>query len=272
MSMSARLFLIATATLLATAACPLSAQSGARYTVTMSGDKGRPSRAVVTVLGDRSRIQPIHERDDANSGESSYMIISGGKLYSIEPDKREYNVNKPEDFENVVGTALRAVSPMVKMHIDDTDVSGEELDDADRVLGFSTRHFRLTQKFTLSVSAFGLSAGDEASEHEVVTDYWFAPDAKLPRNPLVELIAAAPTAPAQQSGSFTRQSAKIRESLFKGMPMRIVVRSREGGDNQLEEKARIEITQLERIAVDPKQFEVPAGYTQTEGLRTHMEM
>lgn len=270
--MSARLFLLATATLLAAAACPLSAQSGVRYTVTMSGDKGRPSRAIVTVLGDRSRIQPIRERDETNAGGSNYMIIRDGKLYSIEPDKREYNVNTPEDFENVVGTALRAVSPMVKMHIDDTDISGEELDDADRVLGFSTRHFRLTQKYTLSVSAFGLGGGGEATAHEVVTDYWFAPDAKLPRNPLVELIAAAPTAPAQQSRSFTRQSAKVRESLFKGMPMRIVVRARESEDKQLEEKARIEITQVERIAVDAKQFEVPAGYTQTEGLRTRLEL
>jgi hypothetical protein len=272
MSMSARQFLLAIAALLTTAARPLSAQSGMRYTVTMSGDKGRPSRAVVTVLGDRSRIQPIRERDETNDGGSNYMIIRDGKLYSIEPDKREYNVNTPEDFENVVGTALRAVSPMVKMHIDDTDISGEELDDADRVLGYSTRHFRLTQKFNLSVSAFGLGAGDQATAHEVVTDYWFAPDAKLPRNPLVELIAAAPSAPAHQSRSFTRQSAKVRESLFTGMPMRIVVRSREGGDTQLEEKARIEITQLERIAVDSKQFEVPVGYTQTEGLRMHMEM
>ena len=270
--MSARLFALATAVLLATTACPLSAQTGVRYTVTMSGDKGHPSRAVVTVLGDRSRIQPIRERDDTDDGDSNYMIIRDGKLYSVDSDKREYNVNKPEDFENVVGTALRAVSPMVKMHIDDTEISAAELDDADRVLGFSTRHFRLTQKFTLSVSAFGLSAADDASSHEVVTDYWFAHDARLPRNPLVELIAAAPAAPAQQSRSFTRESAKVRESLFKGMPMRIVVRSREGEDSQLEEKARIEITQMERIAVDPRQFEVPAGYTQTEGLRTHMEM
>ena len=270
--MSARLFLLATATLLATAACPLSAQSGLRYTVTMSGDKGRPSRAVVTVLGDRSRIQPMRQRDDSDDGESNYMIIRDGKLYSIEPDKHEYNVTKPEEFENVVGTALRAVSPMVKMHIDDTDVSGEELDDADRVLGFSTRHFRLTQKFTFSVSAFGIATADDATEHEVVTDYWFAPDARLPRNPLVELVAAAPAAPAQQSRSFTRQSAKVRESLFKGMPMRIVVRSREGADGQLEEKARIEITRLERIVVDPKLFEVPSGYTQTEGFSSHLEM
>jgi hypothetical protein len=270
--MSARLFALAAAVLLVTPARSLSAQSGVRYTVSMSGDKGRPTRAVVTVLGDRSRIQPIRDRDDADDGESDYMIIRDGKLYSIEPDKREYSVNKPEDFENVVGTALRAVSPMVKMHIDDTDISGQELTDADRMFGFRTRHFRLTQKFTLSVSAFGLGTGDEATPHEVVTDYWFAPDAKLPRNPLVELIASAPSAPAHQSRSFTRESAKVRESLFKGMPMRIVVRAREGGDSSLEEKGRVAITQLERITVDPKQFEVPSGYTQTEGLRTRLEL
>lgn len=270
--MFARLFALVAAVLLVTPARPLVAQSGVRYTVTMSGDKGRPSRAVVTVLGDRSRIQPIRERADAHDGDSNYMIIRDGKLYSIEPDKREYNVNKAEDFENVVGTALRAVSPMVKMHIDDTDISGEELHDADRLLGFSTRHFRLTQKFTLSVSAFGIATGDDATPHVVVTDYWFAPDAKLPRNPLVELIASAPAAPAQLSRSFTRESAKVRESLFKGMPMRIVVRARDGENTQMEEKARVEITQMERIAVDPRQFEVPPGYTQTEGLRTHLEL
>ena len=270
--MSARLFALAAAVLLVTPARPLVAQSGMRYTVTMSTDKGRASRAVVTVLGDRSRIQPIRERDDAGDGESNYMIIRDGKLYSIDPDKREYNVNKPEDLENVVGMALRAVSPMVKMRIDDTDISGEEIDDADRLLGFRTRHFRLTQKFTLSVSAFGLGSGDEATPHEVVTDYWFAPEAKLPRNPLVELIAAAPAAPAHQSRSFTRESARVRESLFKGMPLRIVVRAREGRDSQLEEKARVEIIQLERIAVDPTQFEIPSGYTKTEGLRTRLEL
>jgi hypothetical protein len=270
--MSGRQFALAAAVLLLTPARPIAAQSGVRYTVTMSGDKGRPSRAVVTVLGDRSRIQPIRDRSDTDDGDSNYMIIRDGKLYSIEPDRREYNVNTPEDFENVVGTALRAVSPMVKMHIDDTDISGEELDDADRLLGFKTRHFRLTQKFTLSVSAFGLATGDDAAPHEVVTDYWFAPDAKLPRNPLVELIASAPAAPALQNRSFTRESAKAREALFKGMPMRIVVRSREGRNSKLEEKARVEITELERIVVDPKQFEVPSAYKQTEGLRSRLEL
>ena len=264
--MSARLSAALAISLLATASRPLLAQSAVRYTVDMTEGSGRPSQAVVTTAGDRSRIQPIRKSDDRddNSG-SSYIIVRDGKLYSIDPDKRAYDVINSDEFEQIVGTALRSVSPMVKMHVDDVTVSAEEVHDARPILGYATRHFRFTQKYSMRVSAFGMNADDESTENEVVTDYWVAATAKLPRNPLIELMLSAATAPAQQNRDFVRESARVRDSLFTGMPLLAIVRGRERGESTLREKARAEVTRMEKATIDSTTFSVPAGYTKTSG-------
>ena len=192
------------AALLSAPLAPALGQNGAKYVVSMSDGKGHPSQAEVTVSGDRSRIQPLDKRDEDGPSARSYMIIRDDKLYSVDPDKRTYDVIGTDEFEQIIGTALRSVSPMVKMHVDDVDISAEEIHDGMSLLGYPTRHIRLTQHFTVRVSAFGLPADNDASDNEVVTDFWVAPGAKLPRNPLIELMIAAPTAAAQQSSSFAR--------------------------------------------------------------------
>jgi hypothetical protein len=263
--MTARLFAALVFALLATSR-PLIAQSTVRYTVEMTEGSGRPSRAVVTTTGDRSRIQPIRTSDDReDSGTSGYIVVRDGNLYSIDPDKRAYDVMSSEEFEQIVGTALRSVSPIVKMHVDDVSVSTEEIHDAKAILGFPTRHFRFTQKYSMRVTAFGMNGDDESTENEVVTDFWFAATAKLPRNPLIELMLSAATAPAQQNRDFVRESARVRDSQFTGMPLLAIVRGRERGEGALREKARVEVTQVERVTADSSLFSVPTGFTRTNG-------
>ena len=256
---------------LAAAAIPLPAQQlrAIRYEFDMEGGGSRgdgPARGTVIVAGDVSRIEL---RDgDGDGDERNYMLLRDGWLYTVHPERREYSRTRADDFAGIVGTAMRSVFPVMEVDLSDVEIVATDLGAGGLVAGHQTRHLRVVQRFTVDVSVLGMGAGRDAEQRlEVVTDYWVARELKLPANPFVDLVAGAATALAQQDEEFARRSAAVRDSLFSGMPLRLVVNTRSRGRGD-DDAVEVEITRVEHdVAVARSLLEVPKDYRQTDGSR-----
>jgi hypothetical protein len=119
---------------------------------------------------------------------------------------------------------------------------------------------RLTEHFTVHITAMGFDGGDEATT--VVNDYWVSPGLDLGRNPLLALLDRAETATAQSDASFARQEDAARASLLRGSPLRTVSRvTTSGRDGTSKETVRTtEITSMRRETQAASLFDVPSGY------------
>jgi hypothetical protein len=235
---------------------------GMRYEFTIAGDKGEPGAGTGYLLGDTARMEM-----PGSGGE--YLVMKPGHLYSVHPDKREYSDSRPEALSDIIGNALRATQLIVRFELSDATVTTQDLGDGDAVAGQPTRHFRLVQRFSVAVHPLIIGSTDDPPEaNEVVSDYWVAKNLKLPRNPVIELIATAPSALAQQDRAFARKSSDARDAFFSGMPLKIRVTTRKQGEHP-KIAATFEVTSLTRTAVSPSQFEIPPGFRRTDDLSIH---
>lgn len=244
-----------------TCALPLGAQQspGLRYEFRTSSEKGEPSGGTGYVLGVASRVEM------SRSG-GEFLVLQPGHLYSVHPDKREYSDSRPEALSDVIGTALRATQLLVRFELSDVEILAQDLGGGESIAGQATHHYRMIQRFSVSVHPLIIGKTDDPPEkNEVVTDYWVATSLRLPRNPLVELLSNAPSALAQQDRGFARRSVAMRDSLFSGMPMKVQVTARKGGEHSRVAQM-FEVTSVARVNVDASLFEIPADYRRTDGI------
>jgi hypothetical protein len=248
----------------AAAVVSLGAQSpaGIRYEFTTSSHAGEASRGKAYVLGDTSRIE-------MPKSDGEFIVTQPGHLFSVHPDKREYSDSPPEALADVIGTALRATRLIVRFELSDVEVVAQDLGDGGVVAGEATRHYRLVQRFSVTVHPLIVGSTSEPPEkNEVVTDYWVGNNVRLPRNPLVDLLSTAPSAVALQDEAFVRRTAAVRDSLFTGMPLKVQVTTRKNGEHA-ELAERFEVTSITRAPVSHALFEIPAGYRRTDGFSMH---
>ena len=234
---------------------------GYRYDIRMSADAGDRVTGHVRDAGDRARI----DFDGHDEAAGSYLLLldGGHRVLAVHPREREYSVVDDTTLERIVGIALHAVSGtgLVRFRLNDVAIVPQRLADGDTVAGRSTRHYRLTQEYTVAVRALGLG-GDDIHQ-TVVTDYWVDPSLRLLRNPLLELLATLETALAQQDTAFVRVSAAARRALFSGVPLRVVVRHSSGDDAG--GIRTLAVDGLARETFDAAAFQVPAGYRRRAG-------
>jgi len=258
--------MIAALGFLLTVAAPLQGIQGTRYTFRMTFDRDEP--IVGTVREDRHRSRIDLKKHGAE--ENSYLVIThdGHRVIAVRPADGEYSVLDDSAFERIVGTALQAVSSVgiVRFRVYDARISTERLGAGDSVAGLPTRHYRLTQDFTVDVSAFG-AHGDPIRQH-LVTDFWVSPDSRILPNPLIEMLTRLGSALGQSDPEFVRRSAAARDSLFSGTPLRVVVTATSDAKDDAGKPPslhRLEITAIERGTFNPGIWEVPAGLHRKEG-------
>lgn len=252
---------------LALPASPFQGIPGTRYTFRMTVGHEDPVVGTVRENTHRARVDVLKrgERDD------EYLVIThdGHRVISVHPSDGEYSVVDDSVFERIAGVGLQAVSStgIVRFRVHDADISAERLGAGDVVAGFATEHYRLRQDYTVDVSAFGTHGGPV--RQSVITDYWVAPRAHLLPNPLIGMLSQIGTALAQSDVDFVRRSAAVRDSLFSGTPLRIVVTiATDAKDETGKPPAvhRFEITEIENANFDPGIWQVPAGFRRKEGI------
>lgn len=240
---------------------------GTRYTFRMTVGSDEP--VVGTVREGTHRLRVDIQKHGAP--DDDYLVIThdGHRVISVHPSDGEYSVVDDSVFERIAGVGLQAVSStgVVRFRVHDAHISGERLGSGDAVAGLATEHYRLRQEYTVDVDAFGMH-GDEVHQI-VVTDYWVAPRAHLLPNPLIGMLSQIGTALAQSDHDFVRHSSAIRDSLFSGTPVRIVVSMTTDAKDEAGKPPavhRFEVTEIEDANFDPAIWEIPTGLRRRSGL------
>lgn len=214
----------------------------------------------VRVHGGDVRIDVDHSREDDDPGAYILVLDDGARMLSVHPSRREAEEMSAAGFERIVGISLRAVRPLVRFRVSDAAIATERLGAGGTMLGVATDHVRLTEHYTVHITAMGFDGGDETVA--VQTDYWVAPALQLGRNPLLALLERAGTAMAQSDASFVQREDAARASLLRGSPLRTVSRvtTTERDGDRKESVRTTEVTSLRREAQPASLFEVPSGY------------
>ncbi|MEO7041110.1 MAG: hypothetical protein ABI035_02510 [Gemmatimonadaceae bacterium] len=227
------------------------------YTFRATGDSDKdPTSGTVRAHGDRMRI----DMDKNHSGEYILLTDGGQKMTSVHPDKKEVDQMSVPKFEHIIGTSLKAVSPMVKFNVLNDRIGSERIGAGAKMLGYATDQIRITEQFDVHIVALGFNAGTE--HHTVVTDYWVSPGLYLGDNPLLALLEHAGTAMAQTDADFVQSEASARASALRGTPLRTVVKETTVDDKGKSNTTTrtIEITSLNIGAQSAALFEIPSGY------------
>lgn len=231
------------------------------YTFTTRDESGSESGGTVRVHGDRTRIDM-----DAKKSHDYIILTDGGKrMLSVHPDRKEINQISSPSFERIIGTSLKAVSPLVKFKVQNPKISFGRVATGQKMLGYGTEQIRITEQFDVHIVAMGFDGGTE--HHTVTTDYWVSPGLELGDNPIMALLEHAATAEAQTDADFVQRESNVRAQALAGTPLRTEIR-----ETTVSEKGRgrtstrsMEITGI-KVAPQPAAlFDIPSGYRYTSG-------
>jgi hypothetical protein len=237
---------------------------GYRYTFRVTPDHGDRVIGTVREDGRTARI----DFDAGRSRDDEYLLVRPGQLLVIHPDEREYSVVDDSTFERIAGVGLEAASDVgvVRFRVRDAQITPERLGPGDSIAGFATQRVRLTEEFTVEVSAFGMRG--DAVHMRVITDYWVTARPLLVHNPLIEMLSRLGTVLGQSDPAFVRRQAAARDALIAGTPLKIVVtawsQDRDDRDHSPSVET-IEIADLTRTSVDPEIFRIPPGLRRRDG-------
>lgn len=237
---------------------------GYRYTFHMTPDHGGRIAGTVRENGRDARIDfdARHSRDD------EYLLVHPGQLLVVHPDEREYSVVDDSLFERIAGVGLEAASDIgvVRFRVRDARITPERLGPGDPIAGFATERVRLTEEFTVQVSAFGMRG--DAVQMRVITEYWVTDRPVLVHNPLIEMLSRLGTVLGQSDPIFVRRQAAARDALISGTPLKIVVTAWSQDQDERDDRpsvTTIEIADLARTTVDPEIFRIPPGLRRRDG-------
>jgi hypothetical protein len=236
------------------------------YTFTTRDESGSESNGTVRVHGDRTRIDM-----DKNDSRNYIILADGGKrMLSVHPDRKEVDQISSPSFERIIGTSLKAVSPIVKFKVQNAKISFGRVATGQKLLGYGTEQIRITEQFDVHIVAMGFDGGTE--HHTVVTDYWVSPGLDLGDNPIMALLEHAATAEAQTDADFVDKETAVRSQALGGTPLRTEMKESTVDDKGIRHTntRSMAITSV-KIGPQPAAlFDVPSGYRYTTHVNVSM--
>jgi len=220
-----------------------------------------------SVLGSNARVDLTDAASNFVVKKGSYMLVKGesGTITIVEPPARTYYELSAAELGQSIAAITGAASSLVRMQVSGLETRGESLGAGPAISGVQTTHYRITQRYTLSVSVFGKKSTMTSSS---TIDYFVAPSlAKDLVYPFMDLgTSAGQMVPSGTGlGEITQQVMDEQRKLFTGPAIKMLTRT-----ESVDEKGRTsvsmatnEITGIERAEVDPAIFDIPAGFKAT---------
>jgi hypothetical protein len=259
-------------TALCLASVDLGAQTPRSYSYDFRLDPGSKSGDVITgtvrVAGKRARIDTDeHKRD----GDPGYLLVDddGRTVYAVHPDKKTYEQHDADEFARVVGTAMRAAQPVLKVSVHDARVDTARLGDGGTVAGRATQRVELTQRWSTSLRVLGFTK--EGMHGSSVAWYWADPSFALMRNPLFDIVSTSLMALAASDNDFLSRADRARARLFHGSPLKATIRLTMTEEREDEVTTlRYEVTKITAGGVRDADLDLPRGYTRESGRTIKM--
>ena len=261
-AISTAVLLCVTASAIATAA----AQAPRAYSYEFQLDPGGKKsdhliHGVVRVSAGRARIDTDDEKP---AREHAYFLLADGgqTVYVVHPDRKTYESSDADDFAHIVGTAMRAVGPVMKISVRDVRLDTARLGRGETVAGRSTQRVQLRQRWTTNMRVLGFVKEDMGGS--AVAEYWTDPSMPLMRNPVFDIVSTSLLALAAADQDFVGSADAARAALFRGSPLKADVRlTMSGKDGDDVTRLRYEVTKISSGSVDETALVLPKGYTRT---------
>lgn len=218
----------------------------------------------VRVSGSRARVDT-----DNRDGRDDYLLVADGgrTVYVVHVDKKTYEQHDADEFARIVGTALRAVGPVVKFSVRDVRLDTARLGAGASVAGRPTERVQMRQHWRTSIRVMGFTKDDMSGS--AVSEYWADPSLPLMRNPLLDIISTSLLAMAASDEDFLEQGDAAKAKLFRGSPLRADIRmTMDGGDGDDNTRLLYEVTRLSVGAVNEADLEVPKGFKRSSEKST----
>ena len=155
---------------------------------TVKGKESVTMRGRGAYAGDDAKIEILEAGaqsggQDMYGGKGGYFIVKdGGKeMLLVSPKDKTYMKWDLAAMMAGMGAAVNAVGGLVKMEMSDITIDATEVGAGPSIQGYPTRHFRLTQNYTMSARVFGRTS---KTRSESTTDYYIAPNLRI-ANPFV---------------------------------------------------------------------------------------
>ena len=259
-------------------AAPVSSASarGLRYaftnrSTTTTSDGATRERVMATgtgsVLGANARVDLTDAASNFVVKKGSYMLVNGesGTITIVDPPARTYYELSAEELGQSIAAITGAAASLVRMQVSGLETRGESLGAGPAISGFQTTQYRITQRYTLTVSVFGKKSTMTTSSR---IDYFVAPSlAKDLVYPFMDVGAGAGQMVPSGTGlgEITQQMMDEQRKLFTGPAIKMLTRT-----ESVDEKGRMsvstatnEITSIERGEVDASMFDIPEGFRAT---------
>ncbi len=222
-----------------------------------------------TVLGSNARIDLADAASNFVLKKGSYMLLKGesGTITIVDPSARTYSEMSAAELGQSIAAIAGAATSLVRMQVSGVETRGETVGAGPAVSGFPTTQYRISQRYTLTVSVFGKKS---TMTSQSTIDYFVASSLTEELvSPFTDLGAAAGQMVPSGGGlgELAQQVASEQRKLFTGPALRILTRTTSADEKGRESVSTgvNEITRIERAAVDPSAFEIPAGFKAVSG-------
>jgi len=229
----------------------ISIQGAPDTTVMIGHAMGSVDKMRLDVTGAAAKVNPL-------KADSVSMIVSdsGKTITYLDAKNNQYMRVRPSE---IVSQAQK-MSGMT-MEFSGTEAKVDNLGAGPTILGHPTTHYRVATGMTMLVSAKGLQQTVKISS---TTDSYYANDINGNLNPFASL-SGSDMANMFGSGNadFAAKLKAAQAKLPKGTPLRAASSATIVAQGQTRvTTTAAEVTSVKWVNVDPKAFEVPAGYTE----------
>jgi len=241
-----------------------STQTGNKETVSMRG-RG-------TYAGDNARLDILDASvaggSDAFVGKGTYFLVldGGKKMLLVDPAQKSYMAWDMANMFAGMSKAVNAIGGLVKMQMSDIKIEAQDMGAGQTIQGYSTKHVRMVQNYTMSAKMFGRTS---TSRTETTTDYYFSPALRNVANPFVsnsQAMAMLSQMDMFNNPDYKRQMTAANAKLQQGVPLKTVART-VTTDEKGKQQTTISTTEMVNFSktnVPSSTFVVPAGFALVE--------
>jgi hypothetical protein len=241
---------------------------------TRTGNKEQVTlRGRGTYAGDEAKIEILEAGastggSEVFGGKGTYFIMkdAGKEMLLVDPKQKQYMKWDIASMFAGMSKMINAVGGIVKMQMSDIHISAQDLGAGETVQGYPTRHVRMTQNYTMSVSVFGRSS---KTMNATTTDYYFAPSLKI-ANPFVsnsQQMAMASQMDVFNNPDFKSQMMAAQAKIPKtGVPLKTVTTtiSTDGKGKQETTVTTMEMLNFSKSNIPSSAFAIPSDYKMIE--------
>jgi hypothetical protein len=217
-------------------------------------------RYLATYVKDQLRIDVLSQTGP-NSGlgpsAGSYMLVGNEHFFLVDTAKHEYSELSGKNVKAQMTEVLKAI-PGVQFKFSDFKVDVKDLGDGQKILGHSTRRWRVSQVMNVSV----IMMGDTVTvSSETVQETSHAKDLFGPSNPMVRLDSASTQFNDIMPAEHIAKLKAAYAQLPKGIPLKLTSRTTSYfGENDFGITSTTEVTKIYPVTVISSQFAVPKDY------------